>query len=75
MQVGSKLARFEQDEGGVTAHFADGRTARGDVLVGADGLQSTVRSSSSSATSEPRYARLRARGAGWWRAELAEEGP
>jgi 2-polyprenyl-6-methoxyphenol hydroxylase-like FAD-dependent oxidoreductase len=43
LQVGAKLVRFEQDDGGVTAHFADGRTARGDVLIGADGVKSTVR--------------------------------
>ena len=43
LQMGSKLVRFEQDDGGVTAHFADGRTARGDVLIGADGVKSTVR--------------------------------
>jgi 2-polyprenyl-6-methoxyphenol hydroxylase-like FAD-dependent oxidoreductase len=43
LRVGAKLVRFEQDDGGVTAHFADGRTARGDVLIGADGLKSTLR--------------------------------
>jgi 2-polyprenyl-6-methoxyphenol hydroxylase-like FAD-dependent oxidoreductase len=41
--VGMKLVRFEQDDGGVTAHFANGQTARGQALIGADGLQSTVR--------------------------------
>jgi 2-polyprenyl-6-methoxyphenol hydroxylase-like FAD-dependent oxidoreductase len=29
--------------GGVTAHFADGRSADGDVLIGADGVNSAVR--------------------------------
>jgi 2-polyprenyl-6-methoxyphenol hydroxylase-like FAD-dependent oxidoreductase len=43
VQLGTKLTRFEQDGDGVTAHFEDGRTARGDVLLGADGLKSTVR--------------------------------
>jgi 2-polyprenyl-6-methoxyphenol hydroxylase-like FAD-dependent oxidoreductase len=32
-----------ESSGGVTAHFADGRTATGDVLVGADGVNSAVR--------------------------------
>ncbi len=36
-------SRFEQDADGVTVTLADGRTARGDVLVGADGIRSAVR--------------------------------
>ncbi len=43
IRLGATLSRFEQDADGVTAHFADGRHARGSVLVGADGLYSTVR--------------------------------
>ena len=35
---------LEQDETGVTVRFANGATARGDVLVGADGNASSVRS-------------------------------
>lgn len=31
------------DGGGVTAHFADGTTATADILIGADGVRSTVR--------------------------------
>ena len=41
--LGARLDRFEQDGSGVTARFEDGREARGDVLVGADGIDSTVR--------------------------------
>src|SRR5207245_1749356 len=40
---GAKLVDFEHDAGGVTARFADGREERGDVLIGADGVRSTVR--------------------------------
>jgi len=40
---GARLAGFAQDDAGVTARFADGRTARGDVLVGADGIHSVLR--------------------------------
>ncbi len=43
VQLGRQLVRFEQDVAGVTAHFADGSSARGDALVGADGLHSSVR--------------------------------
>lgn len=37
------LARIEPDATGVTAVFADGSRAHGDLLVGADGIHSTVR--------------------------------
>lgn len=41
---GARLERYESDEEGVTAIFADGSWVRGDILVGADGIRSTVRS-------------------------------
>lgn len=40
---GRRFVRVEQDEEGVTAHFEDGSSARGALLVGADGLRSHVR--------------------------------
>ncbi len=40
---GMQLDLVEQDSDGVTAVFADGSRVRGDLLVGADGLRSTVR--------------------------------
>ena len=61
INTGAEFTRFEQDDDGVTAHFADGRTARGEVLVGADGLKSVVRAQLHG-ESEPRYAGYAARG-------------
>src|SRR5262245_64174723 len=48
IHTGHRLGSFAQDEGGVTAYFFDRSgahraTARGDVLVGADGINSYVR--------------------------------
>lgn len=40
---GARLTTVQEDPVGVTAHFADGSTARGDLLIGADGLNSSVR--------------------------------
>ena len=40
---GGRLAGFEEDADGVTARFVDGRSARGDVLIGADGIHSVLR--------------------------------
>ncbi|MEU8121046.1 flavin-dependent oxidoreductase [Spirillospora sp. NPDC049024] len=44
VRTGHRLVGFEQDAGAVTARFADGSRARADVLVGADGIHSRVRS-------------------------------
>jgi 5-methylphenazine-1-carboxylate 1-monooxygenase len=48
IHMNCRLGSFTQDEGGVTAYFFDRNgahraTARGDVLVGADGIHSVVR--------------------------------
>jgi 2-polyprenyl-6-methoxyphenol hydroxylase-like FAD-dependent oxidoreductase len=43
VHLGARLARFEDDGRSVVARFEDGREARGDLLVGADGLRSVVR--------------------------------
>jgi 5-methylphenazine-1-carboxylate 1-monooxygenase len=50
VHTGCRLGSFAQHEGGVRAYFFDRegahvRTAEGDVLVGADGIHSTIRSS------------------------------
>ncbi len=53
--LGMTCVGCTQDETGVSAYFADGKVARGDLLVGADGLHSTIRSQLFGAT-KPRYA-------------------
>jgi len=40
---GRGLLHFSQNASGVTAHFSDGETVAADLLVGADGIRSTVR--------------------------------
>jgi 2-polyprenyl-6-methoxyphenol hydroxylase-like FAD-dependent oxidoreductase len=42
-RLGMSLRRVEQDSGSVTAVFDDGSRVSGDLLVGADGIRSTVR--------------------------------
>jgi 2-polyprenyl-6-methoxyphenol hydroxylase-like FAD-dependent oxidoreductase len=63
---GRALAAIEQDDAGVTAIFADGERVRGDVLIGADGIRSTVRALCAP-DSQPLYAGYVA-----WRALIAE---
>jgi 2-polyprenyl-6-methoxyphenol hydroxylase-like FAD-dependent oxidoreductase len=43
LHLGARCAGVEHGADGVTARFADGRTLRAAVLVGADGLRSAVR--------------------------------
>lgn len=59
---GARFAGFRQDRSGVTARFADGRTARGAVLVGADGIHSVLR-----ARLHPRDGGIRWNGIQMWR--------
>ncbi|WP_062289555.1 FAD-dependent oxidoreductase [Demequina phytophila] len=41
--AGTAVVSFEQDDAGVTVTLSDGTSVRGDVLVGADGINSAVR--------------------------------
>ena len=60
--TGARFAGFRQDRAGVTARFGDGRTARGTVLVGADGIHSVLRS-----RLHPRDGGIRWNGIQMWR--------
>ena len=64
---GHGLEAFEQNARKVIAHFSDGSSSEGDVLIGADGLRSTVRRQCLSAAA-PLYAGYVA-----WRALIAED--
>jgi 2-polyprenyl-6-methoxyphenol hydroxylase-like FAD-dependent oxidoreductase len=55
LRLGAAFVAFREDGGGVVARFEDGSEERGDVLVGADGLRSTVRSQLHGAE-EPHFA-------------------
>ena len=65
-RLGKAFTRLDQDADGVTAHFADGSSERGDLLVGADGSRSTVREVLAPGE-QPRYVNYVA-----WRAMLDE---
>ena len=60
------LESFTDERGAVTATFADGTHAHGDLLIGADGIRSTVRAQILPAV-EPQYAGYVA-----WRGLVAE---
>jgi 2-polyprenyl-6-methoxyphenol hydroxylase-like FAD-dependent oxidoreductase len=55
VELGAECTGFEQDATGVTAHIAGGRTERGDLLIGADGVRSITRDNLRRQAS-PRYA-------------------
>ncbi|MGA4729691.1 FAD-dependent monooxygenase [Micromonospora taraxaci] len=55
---GKRLVDAEQTGDGVTAHFGDGTSATADVLVGADGVRSTVRGLIDRAAPGPRFTGL-----------------
>ena len=55
IHLGATCIGCSQDATGAFAYFTDGRVARGDILIGADGLHSTIRNQLFD-SSKPRYA-------------------
>ncbi|KAL8279003.1 hypothetical protein RQP46_008672 [Phenoliferia psychrophenolica] len=43
VKYGSTITKIEESDDGVQAHFEDGSSAEGDILIGADGVHSKVR--------------------------------
>ncbi|MFE3193668.1 FAD-dependent oxidoreductase [Nocardia sp. NPDC059240] len=68
-RYGKRLVDIEQSETGVVAVFADGSTAAGDILIGADGIHSTVRTLIDSDAPGPDYTGLMSFGFGEFTAE------
>ena len=74
VRTGHRIAHFEQDDDGVTAHFVDSGTGktigsdRGDVLVGADGIHSTIRRALYPDEGPPRFS-----GVTMWRGVTEQE--
>ena len=56
VRLGATCVAVEQSDGGATAVFADGHRANGDVVVGADGTHSIIRSAVLGERVERRYA-------------------
>ncbi|MFC4947224.1 FAD-dependent monooxygenase [Pseudonocardia sp. GCM10023141] len=55
VRTGRRLVAVSRHDDALTATFADGTTARGGLLIGADGLNSTVRSLIDPSARAPRY--------------------
>lgn len=66
VEFGKRLKSVENKADQVIAHFADGTSAAGDIMVGADGIRSAVRSALDPAAPAPRYTGLLGLG-GWIR--------
>lgn len=57
-EYGKRLQNYTEDEAQVTAAFTDGTSATGDVLLGADGIHSSVRHALSPDAPRPTYTGL-----------------
>ncbi|GAA3292984.1 FAD-dependent monooxygenase [Dactylosporangium vinaceum] len=75
IEHGKRLVAVEHAPHGARATFADGSTAAGDVLIGADGIRSAVRSAIDPGAPSPRYTGLLGFGARCTGDGLAPTGP
>jgi 2-polyprenyl-6-methoxyphenol hydroxylase-like FAD-dependent oxidoreductase len=57
-EYGKRIVKAEEHPDGITAHFVDGTQATADVLIGADGIRSTVRTLIDPGAPGPSYAGL-----------------
>src|SRR5579884_1649150 len=55
MHFEKRLVAIDQDADRVVAHFADGTSAAGDLLIGADGIRSATRNLVFPASRQPQY--------------------
>ena len=55
IEHGKKLVRTTERDCGITAHFADGTQADGEIVIGADGLRSVTRGLIDPTNPPPRY--------------------
>ncbi|MFG2038915.1 FAD-dependent monooxygenase [Dactylosporangium sp. NPDC048998] len=58
IEHGKRLIGVDETGSGITARFADGSTASADVLIGADGIRSTVRTLIDADAPSPKYVGL-----------------
>ena len=58
LEYGKRLVAVDERPDAIVAGFADGTTAEGDILIGADGIHSTVRTLIDPAAPEPQHAGL-----------------
>jgi FAD-dependent urate hydroxylase len=74
IEHGKRLVGAESSGNRVSAHFSDGTEAGADILIGADGIRSTVRSLIDPAAPQPRYAGLLSFGGAMSDAGMASTG-
>lgn len=73
IRYGKTFVSFQETENGVTAYFADGTSASGDLMIACDGIFSAVRHCLFPDLSVLRYSKLISTGGYAWLPELAKQ--